>query len=977
MSNMLQLHPRLLQCNACKQYKCKQTDHPYYPDCKVIQCLHCATQWCVCVIHKQRFNSNVLFKLQYHFNNNHSSLDTSSSITDDTRGISNTMDDVDNNHIFIEDDDISAPNTINYNQDAKKLKDNSCTDLTNIKDNDSSTTYIYSNTAIKKVIGIAFSNNRWCPVDMTTEEMEFHLGITEFCSNMTDAKQKQFSNLLNQLVSINFKTTRPPTSYVDLQKLYLSGKHSIYKNIPVPQVIEIDNHAYVSLKEIIRFLLSTIDNISIVQSSCYNTLASNPVTINSSQKARDILKHINEKFSNEDKDPYVLFITLWSDDFEVNHTRRNRNSTWIKTVTLSSPPNMSTSKSHTHIIALGQKGNNHSTVNSQINTELLSLQHISYYYVHQLKDTIPLVVYPIAILADRPERCALNHTLSYTGNSTRRWLYSSLTSPNKIASCLSCFKKHVHMYFSDNESIVNQTTNCNRCCDFDFTIQSTISKFKAPQNYPSTKHPSSPPFPVGRDIVQHKSRPALSPVKISYPYLIAGMKAACYNLHIKQWRVIETRIYLKLLGVSTALTDILIKHATEQIHQTITTEEVCDQLPLPHLWTDNLLDIDQFLETPMHHLFEGIVKSLMEVTMEYLKFYKNWTQFCDNINLILEEIESLKCDFCRVEPFWQSNNSDYKPTGWIAENYLGYCRIIVYLLLYMDALPTTHWKGYKEFCCMIQSAFVLIAQLMSHSQVFDTPIETLIHIFLGSCNLFDSTFGLNDTTNPLWYRRSNFVSLLNLPNQIEKFGPVYLYWEGVKERYIQHIKPILKNKRKSVTYLITKLQHLMRQNALQLLQNRVQSNQNKNYKRYNDIFVYTNRGGLTHAIQNHEIITVVIICNTNNEYECVAITRMDDMYVCHRIIFNDDIGYHKFNLWFAPNKLGSPVSKPYTSLDEILASSFDVGLMIPDKSKISPSNIDYSISSFIITKNWYVRTQCNTFNLPKLSQELFRHINTL
>ena len=104
---------------------------------------------------------------------------------------------------------------------------------------------------------------------------------------------------------------------------------------------------------------------------------------------------------------------------------------------------------------------------------------------------------------------------------------------------------------------------------------------------------------------------------------------------------------------------------------------------------------------------------------------------------------------------------------------------------------------------------------------------------------------------------------------------------------------------------------------------------------------------------------------------------MDDMYVCHPIIFNDDIGYHKFNLWFAPNKLGSPVSKPYTSLDEILASSFDVGLMIPDKSKISPSNIDYSISSFIISKNWYVRTQCNTFNLPKLSQELFRHINTL
>ena len=217
---------------------------------------------------------------------------------------------------------------------------------------------------------------------------------------------------------------------------------------------------------------------------------------------------------------------------------------------------------------------------------------------------------------------------------------------------------------------------------------------------------------------------------------------------------------------------------------------------------------------------------------------------------------------------------------------------------------------------------------------------------------------------------------MNLPAQIEKFGPIYLYWEGVKERYIQHIKPILKNKRKSVTYLTTKLQQLMQQNALQLLQERGKSNQNKNYKRYNDIFVYTNRNALKHAIQNHDIVTVVIIYNTN-EYDCMAITKMDDMYVCHPILFNDDVGYHKFNLWFAPITLGSPISKPYTGIEEIIRSTFDVGLLIPDKSKELSSNFDYPISYLIISKNWYIRTQSNTFNLPKLSQELFRHINTL
>jgi len=97
--------------------------------------------------------------------------------------------------------------------------------------------YLYSTSAIKNVIGTAFSNNKWCPVDITTEEMEFHLSLTDLCCNMTERKQQQFSNLLNQLVSINFNITRPPTSFHDLQKLYLSGKHSIYKNMPVPKVI--------------------------------------------------------------------------------------------------------------------------------------------------------------------------------------------------------------------------------------------------------------------------------------------------------------------------------------------------------------------------------------------------------------------------------------------------------------------------------------------------------------------------------------------------------------------------------------------------------------------------------------------------------------------------------------------------------------------------------------------------------------------
>ena len=65
----------------------------------------------------------------------------------------------------------------------------------------------------------------------------------------------------------------------------------------------------------------------------------------------------------------------------------------------------------------------------------------------------------------------------------------------------------------------------------------------------------------------------------------------------------------------------------------------------------------------MHHLFKGIVKSIIEVTMEYLKYHKLWSKYYEMIHLLLDDIDSIKCNFCRAESFWESNKTEYKPTG--------------------------------------------------------------------------------------------------------------------------------------------------------------------------------------------------------------------------------------------------------------------------------------------------------------------------
>ena len=48
---------------------------------------------------------------------------------------------------------------------------------------------------------------------------------------------------------------------------------------------------------------------------------------------------------------------------------------------------------------------------------------------------------------------------------------------------------------------------------------------------------------------------------------------------------------------------------------------------------------------------------------------------------------------------------------------------------------------------------------------------------------------------PIWITKSNYLSLLNLPDQMKEFGPLRLYWEGgwKGEGIIQELKSIIRD----------------------------------------------------------------------------------------------------------------------------------------------------------------------------------------
>ncbi len=72
----------------------------------------------------------------------------------------------------------------------------------------------------------------------------------------------------------------------------------------------------------------------------------------------------------------------------------------------------------------------------------------------------------------------------------------------------------------------------------------------------------------------------------------------------------------------------------------------------------------------------------------------------------------------------------------------------------------------------------------------------------------------DETIIPFWLSKGNYVTLLNLPEQIERFGSLRDYWEGTRERYIHLIKRQLTNMRRTYTFMSSKLTEVHQSNVL-------------------------------------------------------------------------------------------------------------------------------------------------------------------
>ena len=119
----------------------------------------------------------------------------------------------------------------------------------------------------------------------------------------------------------------------------------------------------------------------------------------------------------------------------------------------------------------------------------------------------------------------------------------------------------------------------------------------------------------------------------------------------------------------------------------------------------------------------------------------------------------------------------------------------VYGLFFLNStIPSTMFIANEMFTAvqqMINALHVMISVLMSPRHHDIDLIDTHIKVFLSCCDRYKRVSTGNSSSEiPRWAKKGNFVSLLNLCDQIEFYGSVRLYWEGSRERFIQVVKAI-------------------------------------------------------------------------------------------------------------------------------------------------------------------------------------------
>jgi hypothetical protein len=692
------------------------------------------------------------------------------------------------------------------------------------------------------------------------KEVSMHLHIAALACTLTRGQRSQLAAVCDHVADAAVRQhsskqkaweTKIPTSAAAMRSIYVKGKSALLPNLPRPSVTVVDDHAYMSLKDCVADLLGHGYELDSIEPSV--EFSHNPEgaisLISQTVRARRILSNVSKAHQNS-SNVLILYITEWSDGFEPASSKGNRNSCWMKTVTIAPPPGLLHSMTHTYPIALGLDGANHEVVEARFAAELEEFRkgiNMSFYHGGNKRNvTVYLEVF--ASLQDQPERRSGNFIMLGGSKFTAKWgLACDLAAvASVVPACSNCINALM-------KSEGDQTISCTKCTNWNTEVTDGLLDFPPPPDFPSEHLPES-----GK----------LSPLLLSYDVMKAAVATAHGGFVTRGWSKRTVDSYLRVHGLNKEAIMAIMKCAThckeytdavtlsctvggetemENLHELEklkeTHPELFQQWKFPAIWDRGVL-LQQHIDVAMHLIFLGVVKTCIVMVQDWTKLRGKHSAFLRYVKGTLEPIQRLGLDWCRCVPYRTG-----KLGGWVSENYLGASRLLDWLYSSIDEIasdevfiqPLRHhsmWnmkenRGWLSIhgldtqgtaaelkqrvkqlmeqdggppeelppqggpalnvYNMIIALKSMVSRVMKRS-ITNTDIndaERHIKLFLTAFESFDHGMRKKDE-KPTWITSYNFICLTNLPRLMREFGPLRNLWEGggQGEKIIGMVKPL-------------------------------------------------------------------------------------------------------------------------------------------------------------------------------------------
>ena len=603
------------QCNPTLFNKVSKTDIAFK---KKLMCHHCGTSWFICTLCNIRFNRN--YAVTHHFTKYHkissTQCTTSMSTAKEPKGTEINFSNDCNSSTSSLSFEHSTPYTNTCMASEHHTVNTSHVLHANMSEPDKAyfTSEIgtpgegFQNLVAKSVLNVSHSS-------LSTAETLYHLDVAKFCTGLNGSQQVHFARIMQQTCNREiFTSSRPPHCLHDIHAFYTRSKTSILNALPSPPIHTTQYHTYISLISVIDYFLAyghTPD---------YLTNNDDITTKRGISACPQAIKMRMDATVSSDitEDPMILYLLFWSDDFEGSMLRKNKNSVWLKTVTICPPHDQVTSTKYTYVIAIGRKGSDHDEINKLHNEELEQLNKCTYRYygASNVRRNIPVIVKVMAVLADRPERSSMNYILQHNGTTTKRWRYAGNISIEHLPSCSRCFKGRI------NNMQSYKYIECQHCCDWNYNVDNQHIRQPLPEHYPTQQHTASPDPPHGRHVIDCTY---LVPIEQTYTLLIAASKFCAFNFWSDTWSKKNVKAYMHSVGLSEKYYKPHIIDVHNAATQPVTS--IMDKITsfyIPTMWTSTVT-LKQYIDTPMHLIFQGIVKSVIEFSFLFLTHFKKQT----------------------------------------------------------------------------------------------------------------------------------------------------------------------------------------------------------------------------------------------------------------------------------------------------------------------------------------------------------------